>query len=79
LRQKSNFANAINAESTVQPLGAKIFRSARRANHRYQLAPFQAREEGAFRDRHERWVRDAMDVAVHETNAQAADDEVVWS
>jgi hypothetical protein len=34
---------------------------------------------GALRDRHERWVRDAVDVAARETNVIVADGEVVWS
>ena len=33
---------------------------------------------GALRDRHERWVWDAMDAKAHETNAPIADGEVVW-
>ena len=34
---------------------------------------------GAFRDRHGRWVRDAMDAACQKTNDTGADGEVVWS
>jgi hypothetical protein len=34
---------------------------------------------GAFRDRHGRWVRDAMDVMAPLTNGAKADGEVVWS
>jgi hypothetical protein len=34
---------------------------------------------GAFRGRHGRWVRDAVDVAVSLTNDTKADGEVVWS
>jgi hypothetical protein len=34
---------------------------------------------GAFRDRHGRWARDAMDAMSHETNEHIADGEVVWS
>ncbi len=40
---------------------------------------------GAFRDRHGRWVRDAVDAAASSrvidarTNGEAADGEVVWS
>ena len=34
---------------------------------------------GAFRDRHERWMRDAMDAISHETSDDIADGEVVWS
>ena len=34
---------------------------------------------GAFRDRHGRWERDAVDAVVRETSAREADGEVVWS
>jgi hypothetical protein len=33
----------------------------------------------ALRDRHERWVRDAVDAKVLSTNSTQADEEVVWS
>src|SRR5262245_31270132 len=33
---------------------------------------------GTLRDRHERWKRDAVDAASHETNEMIADGEVVW-
>jgi hypothetical protein len=34
---------------------------------------------GAYRDRHGRWVRDAMDAAARETRRAGADGEAVWS
>ena len=34
---------------------------------------------GAYHDRLERWVRDAVDVEVPLTNGTDADGEVVWS
>jgi hypothetical protein len=34
---------------------------------------------GTFRDRHERWARDAMDAQVPPTNGINADGKVVWS
>jgi hypothetical protein len=34
---------------------------------------------GAFRDRHGRWVRDAVDAMAPLTNGAKADGEVVWS
>jgi hypothetical protein len=34
---------------------------------------------GAYRDRHERWTRGAMDAEVPITNGMDADGEVVWS
>src|SRR3984885_5924807 len=60
LRQKSNFINPINAESTVQSprlkyftfaVGQIIFRTSRH--------PVPSR--GAYRDRHGRWARGAID------------------
>jgi hypothetical protein len=38
-----------------------------------------ALSRGAFRDRHERWARDAMDAGARVTNARSADGEAVWS
>ena len=34
---------------------------------------------GAFRDRHKRWVRDAVDAVVAQDERRQADGEVVWS
>src|ERR1700722_6209636 len=57
----------------------KIFRSARRANHLYTLAPSRARERGASRS--SRFVGAGCDGrrGVEKTNDTAADGEVVWS
>ena len=43
------------------------------------LSPVLFLQRGALRDRHERWERDAMDAACHETNDVIADGEIVWS
>jgi hypothetical protein len=43
------------------------------------LRAFRARSRGAFRDRHERWMRDAMDARCRQTSGAGADGEVVWS
>ena len=56
----------------------KIFRFRRRANHLYKLARLVP-TRGAYRDRHGRRARDAMDVEVLLTNGTDADDEVVWA
>jgi hypothetical protein len=60
LRQKSNFTSQINAESTVQSLASKYF-----AYHVGQIiskdSPCPVPTRGAYRDRHGRWSRDAMD------------------
>jgi hypothetical protein len=47
---------------SCQVLRRKIFRFRRRANHRYKLAPSRP-ARGAYRDRHGRWARDAVDAA----------------
>jgi hypothetical protein len=41
--------------------------------------PRPASHEGRLRDRHGRWVRDAVDAAAAQTSAAKADGEVVWS
>jgi hypothetical protein len=73
--------NSLSGKSpkTCPALSRKIFHFPRRANRRYQLAPSCTPQRGAFRDRHERWVRDAVDAAVRETGATVAYGEVVWS
>jgi hypothetical protein len=43
------------------------------------LIPPSRLTRGAYRDRHGRWVRDAVDVMVPLTNGAKADGEVVWS
>jgi hypothetical protein len=43
-----------------------------------ELTPSRS-ERGAFRDRHGRWMRDAVDAAALLTNSAKADGEVVWS
>jgi hypothetical protein len=42
------------------------------------LPPFRTHKRGA-RDRHERWMRNAMDANALLTNSAQADGEVVWS
>jgi hypothetical protein len=69
---------------------SKRHRFARRANlprpqllisppnqYHYWRRPVPRR--GALRDRHGRWVRDAMDATRNETKDVIADGEVVWS
>jgi hypothetical protein len=51
-----------------------IFRN-RKSLHIFDVPALQ----GAFRGRHGRWVRDAVDVDVPLTNGTDADGEVVWS
>jgi hypothetical protein len=42
-------------------------------------SPIPPSQRGALRDRHERWVRDAMDALAQLTNAAKADGKGVWS
>jgi hypothetical protein len=57
----------------------KIFRFTFHPNHLY-ISSCPAHTRGAFRDRHERWVRDAMDArSAKDESARLADGEAVWS
>jgi hypothetical protein len=56
----------------------KIFCFSEHPNQLYSLA-IPSHTKGAFRDRHERWVRDAVDADAPLTNGAEADGEVVWS
>jgi hypothetical protein len=44
-----------------------------------QIPRYPASIRGTYRDRHERWERDAMDAEVSLTSDPNADGEVVWS
>ena len=55
-----------------------LFRSLRKSEVVY-LVPVSRTHRGAFRDRHERWVRDAMDALAPLTNAANADGKSLWS
>jgi len=60
LRQKSNFPSQINTESTVQSVASKYF--AFIVGQIISMnSPHPAPARGAYRDRHGRWARDAMD------------------
>jgi predicted Fe-S protein YdhL (DUF1289 family) len=50
----------------------------RRANHEHLFGHPAASARGAFRDRHERWLWDAMDAASRQTIVEVAYGEVVW-
>src|ERR1700688_2595538 len=58
---------------------AKIFSFSSAANH-FTVLRHPALTRGAYRDRHGRWVRDAMDAGdVKRRMTLRADGEVVWS
>jgi hypothetical protein len=58
--QKTKFASPINADSTVQSSAKKYFTPP--VGQIISTSPrHPASIRGAFRDRHERWVRDAVD------------------
>jgi hypothetical protein len=77
LYQKTNFLKQFNLIWVVQSCREKYF-----ALSRPQITgifPASCLTRGAYRDRHGRWVRDAVDAAALLTNGAQADGEVVWS
>ena len=66
-----------SSESGVQPLRKNIlvFFSRKSLLHPWLSRPAR----GAYRDRHGRWVRDAVDAACHRRMTLRADGEAVWS
>jgi hypothetical protein len=77
MRQKREFENPFK-RIWSSSLHAKNMRLRRRANQWFLFARL-APTRGAYRDRHERWVRDAVDADGALTKAPEADGEVVWS
>src|SRR3954451_19074342 len=71
-------ANHFVLSEACQALHAKIYRF-RFSEIRDYVAPSCPRSRGAFRDRHERWERDAVDVKVARTSATGTDGQAVWS
>ena len=63
---------------TCPALSTKIFCFTPRPNHR-PMSRYPLPTRGAFRDRHERWVRGAMDARCRQTSGIDADGKVVWS
>jgi hypothetical protein len=63
----------------VHPLPKKYFASPF-ARNTFSDSGRPASHRGAYRDRHERWVRDAVDAGLRrKTSVADADGEVVWS
>src|SRR5689334_1635101 len=62
----------------VKSLGEKYF-AFPEAQIRCMSIPVPPPLRGALRDRHERWVRDAMDVFARKTSGESTDGEGVWS
>jgi hypothetical protein len=58
-------------------LSRKIFRFVLTPNHPHNPR-IPRPQRGAARDRHERWVWDAVDAAAREANVPAADGEIAW-
>src|SRR6202034_2874675 len=72
-------ARRANHRSACPALFAKRFRFTFHPNHLY-IFSCPALTRGAFRDRHERWVRDAVDASdVKRRMTLRADGEAVWS
>jgi hypothetical protein len=78
LRQRSNFANSINADSTVQSSSQKYF-ALLVGQIIFISQPVPCPWIGAFRDRHKTLARDAVDALAHQTNAPIADGKAMWS
>jgi hypothetical protein len=77
IREK-NSLNSFNVIWVVQMGFEKYFASLRgQITGLFRAIPCPMR--GAFRDRHGRWVRDAVDANALLTNSADADGEVVWS
>jgi hypothetical protein len=77
LRDK-NFLNSFNVIWVVQMGLEKYFTSLPpQITGLFRVIPCLMR--GAFRDRHGRWARDAVDADALLTNSAEADGEVVWS
>src|SRR5260370_36285026 len=76
--RKNQFRERNHADLGCPDRRTKTFFFLKIRNHGHLAAvPLPAR--GALRDRHERWVRDAMDAVARETNVASADGEAVWS
>jgi hypothetical protein len=77
LRQNFDFPSRFNLIWVVQSSRKKYFPWSRPQI----TGKFRASRSigGAYRDRHGRWVRDAVDAAALLTNGAGADGEVVWS
>jgi hypothetical protein len=78
LRVQRDLLNGIRLMLPVQSLLAKIFPFLFDPNHFY-ISRHPGPHRGAFRDRHGRRARDAMDADALLTNGADADGEVVWS
>jgi hypothetical protein len=74
--QRGDLPVGRKARVRVQPT-SKNFLLARLLEAALSIRP-SCSSRGAFRDRHERWVRDAMDAAVSQDERHDADGEVVW-
>jgi predicted Fe-S protein YdhL (DUF1289 family) len=62
----------------VAPTCRMQTRLPRRANHKHLFGHPAASARGAFRDRHERWLWDAMDATSRQTIVEVTYGEVVW-
>ena len=78
LARTAEFLEADQSDFTCPAALAKRFPFPAYPNHFY-IARHPVPHRGAFRDRHGRRVRDAVDAAALLTNGAEADGEVVWS
>jgi hypothetical protein len=77
LRQKAIFARRFNVIARFKPARENISLFPKIKSGVCSAHPTAAR--GAYRDRHGRRQRDAMDAALHQTSVVAADGKGVWS
>jgi len=75
--RKTGFDEANQSDLPSPVLFEKIFRFSASPNQ-IDIPPSRP-ERGAFRDRHGRWVRDAVDALARQDERTKADGEVVWS
>ena len=78
LRQNADLLNRIKVIWVVQSRLQKYFLS-RQTQITFTNLTVPCPSRGAFRDRHGRWARDAVDADGALTKALEADGEVVWS
>jgi hypothetical protein len=73
------FVEPDQTDATCPVIAAKINPFAFCPNQIHKPGRSVPMNRGAFRDRHERWARDAVDALARKTSAFEADGEVVWA
>jgi hypothetical protein len=76
LHLKTNFVSRFKLLDCVAAKSHKIHIY---ENQKWCILPASCSDQGAYRDRHERWRQDAMDALIRKTSEIKADGEIVWS